>query len=162
MISPGRTPAWTDAAISRYTDFVSKSRNTPMRKYQLYRRGLEAKPSPKVQNKLLKALSKTLVFPALTLAMNYMDAPATAETAAMVVKTVAAKNPALGGETVAAALKRPRRYMPDWPNPTPTQVTPSTRSRDSWPNSPQRDTSRYRSNRADGKPWSAIPRPARQ
>ena len=36
-----------------------------------------------------------------------MDAPATAETAAMVVKTVAAKNPALGGgETVAAALKK--------------------------------------------------------
>ena len=77
-----------------------------MRKYQLYRRGLEAKPSPKVQNKLLKALSKTPVFPALTLAVNYMDAPATAETAAMVVKTVAAKNPALGGETVAAALKK--------------------------------------------------------
>ncbi|MFR7544322.1 MAG: DUF1080 domain-containing protein, partial [Alistipes onderdonkii] len=76
------------------------------RKYQLYRRGLEAKPSPKVQNKLLKALSKTPVFPALTLAVNYMDAPATAETAAMVVKTVAAKNPALGGETVAAALKK--------------------------------------------------------
>lgn len=101
-----QNPAWTDAAISRYTDFVSKSRNTPMRKYQLYRRGLEAKPSPKVQNKLLKALSKTPVFPALTLAMNYMDAPATAETAAMVVKTVAAKNPALGGETVAAALKK--------------------------------------------------------
>ena len=50
--------------------------------------------------------SKTPVFPALTLAVNYMDAPATAETAAMVVKTVAAKNPALGGETVAAALKK--------------------------------------------------------
>ncbi|MCQ5075674.1 hypothetical protein NE648_16735, partial [Alistipes shahii] len=58
-----QNPAWTDAAISRYTDFVSKSRNTPMRKYQLYRRGLEAKPSPKVENKLLKALSKTPVFP---------------------------------------------------------------------------------------------------
>ena len=101
-----QNPAWTDAAISRYTDFVSKSRNTPMRKYQLYRRGLEAKPSPKVQNKLLKALSKTPVFPVLVLAVNYMDAPATAETAAMVVKTVAAKNPALGGETVAAALKK--------------------------------------------------------
>ena len=101
-----QNPAWTDAAISRYTDFVSKSRNTPMRKYQLYSRGLEAKPSPKVQNKLLKALSKTPVFPVLVLAVNYMDAPATAETAAMVVKTVAAKNPALGGETVAAALKK--------------------------------------------------------
>ena len=35
-----------------------------------------------------------------------MDTPATAETAALVVKTVAAKNPALGGETVAAALKK--------------------------------------------------------
>lgn len=101
-----QNPAWTDAAISRYTDFVSKSRNTPMRKYQLYRRGLEAKPSPKVQNKLLKALAKTPEFPVLVLAVNYMDAPATAETAAMVVKTVAAKNPALGGETVAAALKK--------------------------------------------------------
>lgn len=101
-----QNPAWTDAAISRYTDFVSKSRNTPMRKYQLYRRGLEAKPSPKVQNKLLKALSKTPVFPALTLAMNYMDAPATAETAALAVKTAAAKNPDMGGEIVASALKK--------------------------------------------------------
>ena len=59
-----------------------------------------------MQNNLLNALSNTPVFPALTLALNYMDAPATAETAAMVVKTVAAKNPALGGETVAAALKK--------------------------------------------------------
>ena len=101
-----QNPAWTDAAISRYTDFVSKSRNTPMRKYQLYRRGLEAKPSPKVQNKLLKALSRTPVFPALVLAVKYMDAPATAETAALVVKTVAAKNPGMGGQTVAAALKK--------------------------------------------------------
>ena len=102
----GENPAWTDAAISRYADFVTKSRNTPMRKYQLYRRGLEAAPAAKVQNKLLKALSKTPVFPALTFAVNYMDTPATAETAALVVKTVAAKNPALGGETVAAALKK--------------------------------------------------------
>ena len=102
----GKNPDWTDAAISRYTDFATASDNTPMRKYQLYRKGLEANPSAKTQNKLLKALSRTPVFPALTLAMNYMDAPATAETAAMVVKTVAAKNPALGGETVAAALKK--------------------------------------------------------
>ena len=101
-----RNPAWTDAALARYTEFVTASADTGVRKYQLYRRALELNPSPKVQNKLLKALSKTPVFPALTLAMNYMDAPATAETAAMVVKTVAAKNPALGGETVAAALKK--------------------------------------------------------
>ena len=101
-----QNPAWTDAAISRYTDFVSKSRNTPMRKYQLYRRGLEAKPSPKVQNKLLKALCKTPVFPVLVLAVKYLDNHATAETAALAVKTAAAKNPDMGGEIVASALKK--------------------------------------------------------
>lgn len=101
-----QNPAWTDAAISRYTDFVSKSRNTPMRKYQLYRRGLEAKPSPKVQNKLLKALAKTPEFPVLVLAVKYLDNPATAETAALAVKTAAAKNPDMGGEIVASALKK--------------------------------------------------------
>lgn len=101
-----RNPAWTDAALARYTEFVTASADTGVRKYQLYRRALELNPSAKVQNKLLKALAKTPEFPVLVLAMNYMDAPATAETAAMVVKTVAAKNPALGGETVAAALKK--------------------------------------------------------
>ena len=40
----GENPAWTDAAISRYADFVTKSRNTPMRKYQLYRQALELNP----------------------------------------------------------------------------------------------------------------------
>ena len=102
----GKNPAWTDAAISRYTDFAMASANTPMRKYQLYRNGLEANPSAATQNKLLKALSKTPVFPALVLAAKYMDAPATAEAAALVVKTVAAKNPEMGGQTVAAALKK--------------------------------------------------------
>lgn len=101
-----RNPAWTDAALARYTEFVTASADTGVRKYQLYRRALELNPSAKVQNKLLKALAKTPEFPVLVLAVNYMDAPATAETAAMVVKTVAAKNPALGGETVAAALKK--------------------------------------------------------
>lgn len=79
----GKNPDWTDAAISRYTDFATASDNTPMRKYQLYRKGLEANPSAKTQNKLLKALSRTPVFPALVLAVKYMDAPATAETAAL-------------------------------------------------------------------------------
>ena len=101
-----RNPAWTDAALARYTEFVTASADTGVRKYQLYRRALELNPSAKVQNKLLKALAKTPEFPVLVLAVKYLDNPATAETAAMVVKTVAAKNPALGGETVAAALKK--------------------------------------------------------
>ncbi len=101
-----QNPAWTDAALTRYTDFVAQSAETAIRKYQLYRRALELNPAPKVQNKLLKALAKTPVFPALLLAARYMDNPATAEMAALAVKTAAAKNTDWGGETVAEALKK--------------------------------------------------------
>ena len=102
----GQNPAWTDAALARYTDFVAASPDTGIRKYQLYRRALELNPSAKVQNKLLKALAKAPEFPALIFAAKYMNDPATAEMAALVVKTAAAKNPDMGGETVSAALKK--------------------------------------------------------
>ena len=108
-VLPGLTaenPAWTDAALSRYADFVTASADTGVRKYQLYRRALELNPSPKVQNKLLRGLAGTGTFRALTLAADYMKNPETAEAAALVVKSVAAKNPAMGGPTVAAALER--------------------------------------------------------
>ena len=101
-----RNPAWTDAALARYTEFVTASADTSVRKYQLYRRALELNPSAKVQNKLLKALAKTPEFPVLVLAVKYLDNPATAETAALAVKTAAAKNPDMGGEIVASALKK--------------------------------------------------------
>ena len=101
-----RNPAWTDAALARYTEFVTASAGTGIRKYQLYRRALELNPSAKVQNKLLKALAKTPEFPVLVLAVKYLDNPATAETAALAVKTAAAKNPDMGGEIVASALKK--------------------------------------------------------
>ena len=101
-----RNPAWTDAALARYTEFMTASADTGVRKYQLYRRALELNPSAKVQNKLLKALAKTPEFPVLVLAVKYLDNPATAETAALAVKTAAAKNPDMGGESVASALKK--------------------------------------------------------
>ena len=101
-----RNPAWTDAALARYTEFVTASADTGVRKYQLYRRALELNPSAKVQNKLLKALAKAPEFPVLVLAVKYLDNPATAETAALAVKTAAAKNPDMGGEIVASALKK--------------------------------------------------------
>ena len=101
-----RNPAWTDAALARYTEFMTASADTGVRKYQLYRRALELNPSAKVQNKLLKALAKTPEFPVLVLAVKYLDNPATAETAALAVKTAAAKNPDMGGEIVASALKK--------------------------------------------------------
>ena len=101
-----RNPAWTDAALARYTEFMTASADTGVRKYQLYRRALELNPSAKVQNKLLKALAKTPEFPVLVLAVKYLDNPATAETAALAMKTAAAKNPDMGGEIVASALKK--------------------------------------------------------
>lgn len=91
-----------------------------------------------------------------------MDAPATAETAAMVVKTVAAKNPALGGETVAAALKKAQEVYAGLAKSDADAGYAVDEIKGLLAKLPQRDTSRYRSNRADGKPWSAIPRPARQ
>ena len=96
----------SDALLARYTEFVTASADTGVRKYQLYRRALELNPSAKVQNKLLKALAKTPEFPVLVLAVKYLDNPATAETAALAVKTAAAKNPDMGGEIVASALKK--------------------------------------------------------
>lgn len=98
--------AGKDAALTRYTDFVVTSSCTGIRKYQLYRRALELSPSTKVQNKLLGALARTEVFPALALATGYLDNPETAEAAALVVKTTAAKHPELGGEVVRKALER--------------------------------------------------------
>lgn len=101
-----QNPAWTDAAIARYTDYVTASAETGIRKFQLYRRALELNPSTKVRNKLLRGLARTSVFPALLLAAEYLDDPATAEAAASVVKNAAAKNPDQGGELVQETLKK--------------------------------------------------------
>ena len=100
-----KNPARTDAAISRYADFVAKSAKADKRP-ELYRKGLETKPSAKVQNKLLRALANTFSLPAIETAAAYLDTPETAEAAAYAVKTIAAKNAGMGGETVVAALKK--------------------------------------------------------
>ena len=96
--------AWKDAAISRFADFVAAA--PADRQVEYYARGLETGPSEAVQNKLLRALANTASLPAITVAAPYLERPATAEAAAYVVKTVAAKNPGMGGETVVAALEK--------------------------------------------------------
>lgn len=97
-------PAWKDAAISRFADFVAAAPTDKQVGY--YGQGLEVAPSEAVQNKLLRALANTYSLPAITIAAPYLERPATAEAAASVVKTVAAKNPGMGGETVVAALEK--------------------------------------------------------
>ncbi len=98
-------PTWTNDAISCYADFVA-THAAPELRPDLYRKGLEAKPSADVQNKLLRALAATYSFPSIVVAANYLDTPETAEAAAYAVKTIAAKHPGKGGEKVVAALEK--------------------------------------------------------
>jgi len=96
-----------DRALSRYTALVAASGETPVRKYQLYRRALELNPSEKVENQTIRALASVHVFPAFVLAAKYLDDPATAAAAAAAVKTIAAKNgEQLGGEAFVKALEK--------------------------------------------------------
>ena len=100
-----RNPAWKDKALARYTDFVATYAPAEERP-ALYCKGLEADPSADVQNRLLRALAATYSFPSIEVAARYLGTPATAEAAAFAVKTIAAKNPGMGGETVVNALEK--------------------------------------------------------
>lgn len=110
-------PAWKDAAISRFADFVAAAPADKQVEY--YRQGLEAEPSEAVQNKLLTALADTRSLPAVEIAAHYLDNRATAVSAAYAVKSIAAKNPGMGGETVVAALEKAREVYIDWSKTDP-------------------------------------------
>lgn len=95
------------AALARYTALVSKSANTPVRKYQLYRKALEIATDAKVQNSLLSLLGGTNTYQAFLLASQYMDNKATAEAAAQAVRNIASKNTGnFGGEPVRKAMEK--------------------------------------------------------
>ena len=96
-----------NAALARYTSMVSKSANTPVRKYQLYRKALEIATDAKVQNSLLSLLGGTNTYQAFLLASQYMDNKATAEAAAQAVRNIASKNTGnFGGEPVRKAMEK--------------------------------------------------------
>lgn len=102
-------PALADRALTRYADLAAKAHATPIRRYQLYRQGLELAPSAAVRNKLLRSLSGVYAVPALMLASDYLAEPQTAEAAAFAVKTIVAKaDPMPGGEAVRKALEKAR------------------------------------------------------
>ena len=95
------------AALARYTNMVSKSANTPVRKYQLYRKALEIATDAKVQGNLLKLLGGTNTYQAFLLASNYLDNKAVAEEAAGAIRTIASKNTGnFGGEPVRKAMEK--------------------------------------------------------
>lgn len=97
-------PGWKDAAISRYADFVAAA--PADRQVEYYGKGLATEPSEGVCNKILRALANTAALPAVAVAAPYLENPGTSEAAAYAVKTIASKNPGMGGETVVAALEK--------------------------------------------------------
>lgn len=97
----------THSALNRYTSIVSNSANTPIRKYQLYRKALEIASDVKVQNRLINLLGSTHTYQALVLVEKYMDNKATAEAAAEAVRTIVSKSTErLGGAPVRKALEK--------------------------------------------------------
>lgn len=102
-------PALADRALMRYADLCAKQPATPVRRFQLYRQGLELRPSAAVRNKLLGYLSGVHEVPALMLAADCLSDPETAGAAAAAVKTIVAKSkPMPGGEAVRKALEQAR------------------------------------------------------
>ena len=76
-------PAWKDAAISRYADFVAAA--PADRQVEYYGKGLATEPSEGVCNKILRALANTASLPAVAVAAPYLEKPATSEAAAYAV-----------------------------------------------------------------------------
>ena len=94
-------------ALARYTAMVSKSANTPVRKYQLYRKALEIATDAKVQSNLLSLLGGTNTYQALLIAEKYLDNKATGEAAAGAIRNIASKNTGnFGGEPVRKAMEK--------------------------------------------------------
>lgn len=108
-------PELADRALTRYTACVAASAATPVRKYQLYRRALDLRPSPQIVVRILYQLEGIREFPALVLAGRYLDDAATARAAASAVKTIAAKSARpLGGDTVRTLLEKSRDIYREW------------------------------------------------
>ncbi len=100
------------AALTRYNQLVSKSGYTPMRKYQLYRKALEATDDAKVQVLLINSLAQVYTYPSLLLVEKYIDNPATAKRAAYAVRNIASKNTeGFGGAPVRKALEKAAAYL---------------------------------------------------
>ncbi|MBQ3148207.1 MAG: DUF1080 domain-containing protein [Alistipes sp.] len=96
-----------DQALSRYIQLTTNSKKlTPEQKYMNFRNALETKPSVKVQNSALKALSATQTYPAMMLASTYMDNAETAQAAANTVLEIATKHPEFYSAEVKALLEK--------------------------------------------------------
>lgn len=94
-------------ALSRYTRLVSQSSLTPERKYQLYRKAIEATNDPAVQNQIINGLGNVATYPSFLTVEKYISNSATAAAAAEALRSIASKNMAImGGSYVKSTLEK--------------------------------------------------------
>ncbi len=94
-------------ALLRYAQLVSQGNMTPERKYQLYRKALEATDNAEVQNRLISGLGNVATYPSFLTVEKYLSNPATANTAAESLRSIASKTAgSLGGAYMKSALEK--------------------------------------------------------
>lgn len=93
-------------ALDRYNKLISRSDFNNVRRYQLYRKGIEAANDVHVKNRLIEGLARTLTYPALLVVENYTTDPGNREYAAEAIRTIVSKNPDFGGAAVSEALDK--------------------------------------------------------
>lgn len=102
-------PALADRALGRYAELTARFRTTPVRLYQQTRRALALEASDATRSRLLTNLLDVQAYPALVLAVSYLENEGTAAAAAAVVKNLVAKSsPMPGGADIRAALEKAR------------------------------------------------------
>lgn len=94
--------------MKRYASLVANSGYNNVRKYQLYRKGLEIAGDAATANTLLQEITSTGVYPALLVADRYFADAATAHQAAETVRTLVSKNN-FGGAAVRKSLDNARK-----------------------------------------------------
>lgn len=97
-------------AMNRYAALVNANETmTPMRKYQLFRKGIESASDAGVKNTMIAGLASTNTYPALMVVKGYLGDKATAHAAASAVRAIVSKNVAnFGGAPVKEALEGAR------------------------------------------------------
>lgn len=97
------------SVLNRYVDLVNRSAFNPVKKFQLYRQGLEVADNDAVKGRMLSGLANTLQYPAFLLVAENLNNAGTAKAAAEAMRVIASKNTGnFGGQPMRAALEKAR------------------------------------------------------
>lgn len=89
-------------ALKRYASLARRSGYNGSRLFDIYTKGLALTDDAEVQNLMIEGLGQSRVFPALAVALEYIDKPETAAASAAAIRNVASKNYFTGSDVVKA------------------------------------------------------------